>query len=30
MMGIDYVWHGQWIIMKFSSCRRCRNCWNLL
>jgi len=29
MMGTD-AWHIQRIIMKFSSHRRCRKCWNLL
>jgi len=28
-MGID-VWHGQRIVIKFSSRRRRRKCWNLL
>jgi len=29
MIGID-VWHGRNIVMKFTSFRRCRKCWNLL
>jgi len=29
MMGVD-VWHSQRIIVKFSSRRKHRNCWNLL
>jgi len=29
MIGIDF-WHSHRIIMKFSSHRRCRKCWNLL
>jgi len=28
-MAID-VWHGQRIVIKFSSRRRRRKCWNLL